>query len=147
MMINYNFDHVFYPGADMVLNTQTLREMLEMLIRVNLVFLNRARQLGYAVPSVYRSGVTYRRQDYWEPIPTLYKRQWGDCKSIPAALIAEQRFQGIHSEPAFRWAESEKGDNSLEWHILVQLGNQFDDPCRKLGMGANEVARFYAAGH
>lgn len=146
MVIEYNLDHVFYPGADMVLNTQTLREMNEFLVRVNLVFLNRARQLGLAVPSLYRSGVVYRRQRFWEPIPTLYRNGYGDCKSLAAARIAEQRFNGLTSFPAVRWADSENNDGSLDWHILVQLGNDFEDPSRRLGMGDNEVARFYAVG-
>lgn len=144
MVISYNLGHVFYPGADKVMNAQTLREMIEMLVRVNLIYLTRAKAFGYSVPSLYRSGVTYKRSGYWEPIPTLYGRKWGDCKSLASALIAEQRFNGIYSQPATRWLENEDGE--IDYHILVQLGTEFEDPSYKLGMGKDEVAKFYGAG-
>jgi hypothetical protein len=142
MLISYNFNHVFYPGADKVMNQQTLREMIEFLVRVNLIYLTRAREFAIAVPSLYRSGVYYKRAGYWEPIPQLYQRGWGDCKSLASALIAEQRFAGIYSQPATRWVEN--ADGTTDYHILVQLGNKFEDPSKRLGMGADEVAKFYA---
>ncbi len=150
MLINYNFTHVFYPGADKVMNAQTLREMVEMLVRVNLIYLSRAQQLGFAVPSLYRSGVVYKRAGFWEPIPTLYERGWSDCKTLASALIAEHRFQGVYSQPATRWVEN--ADGTVDYHILVELPPNrrgqilFEDPSRKLGMGDDEVAKFYAVG-
>lgn len=144
MLINYNFGHVFYPGADMVMNIQTACEMLELNIRCNLIYLTRARQLRYSVPSLYRSGVVYKRAVYWEAIPDLYKRGNGDCKNLTPALIAEQRFRGIYSQPAIRWVEN--ADGSIDYHFLAQLGpDRFEDPNLKLGMGKDEVAKFYAA--
>lgn len=144
MLIQYNFAHVFYPGADKVLNAQTLLQMIELSIRVNLVWLTRMRALGHDVPSLYRSGVYYRRAAWWEPIPVFYKRGWADCKSLAPALIAEQRFRGIYSQPATRWVEND--DGSVDYHILSQLGSKFEDPSRVLGMGDDEVAKFYAEG-
>jgi hypothetical protein len=143
MLIPFNLSHVFYPGADMVMNIQTCREMMEFLIRANLIYLTRARNLGHSIPSLYASGVTYRRVEEWEPIPALYARKWGDCKNLAAALIAERRFKGVRSQPAFRWVEN--ADHSIDYHILEQTGTTFEDPSLKLGMGKDEVAKFYAA--
>ncbi len=142
MHITYDFDHVFYPGADMVLNLQTLRAMCELSIQVNLMYLHRMKQLGRAVPSLYRSGVVYARDDLWRPIPKLYRVGKSDCKNLAPALIAEERFQGVFSVPSFRWVEN--ADGTIDWHILRRLGAEFEDPSRVLGMGDDEVAKFYA---
>jgi hypothetical protein len=143
MLINYNFSRVFAPGADMVLNIQYLREMVEMLARIDLVYLTRARKMGRAVPTLYRSGVRYGRVDLWEDIPTFYESHIADCKNLTPALLAEKRLRGMQCAPAFRWVEN--ADGSVDYHILVQEGTAFEDPSLILGMGKDEVARFYPA--
>jgi hypothetical protein len=143
MQITYDLDHVFYPGADMVMNIHTLRCMVEMNIQMNLVVLWRARQLNIVIPPLYKSGVRYQRDTLWRPIPALYRRGRSDCKNLTPAYIAEQRMRGLMFVPAFRWVEN--ADGSIDYHILAQLGSEFEDPNRKLGMGEDEVAKFYAA--
>ena len=142
MQITYDLDHVFYPGADMVMNIHTLRAMVEMNIQINLIVLWRAKQLGIAIPPLYQSGVRYERDTLWRPIPALYRRGKSDCKNLTPAFIAQQRQRGLMFVPAFRWVEN--ADGSIDYHILAQLGSDFEDPNRKLGMGENEVAKFYA---
>lgn len=142
MQITYDLDHVFFPGADMVMNIHTLRAMVEMNIQVNLIVLWRARQLGITIPRLYDSGVRYERDSLWRPIPALYRRKRSDCKNLTPAFIAQERARGLYFVPAFRWVEN--ADGTIDYHILAQLGSQFEDPNRKLGMGENEVAKFYA---
>lgn len=141
MEITYNFGHVFYPGADKVMNAKTLRRMIDLLVGVNVDYLLDMRRRGLSVPPLYRSGVYYRRARLWEPIPDLYGRQWGDCKNLAPALIAEYLVGGVKCLPTFRWAENP--DGTVDYHILVQNGQNFEDPSKVLGMGADEVARFY----
>ena len=117
-----------------------LRILLDTLIFINLAYLE-----NHAVPSLYDSGVVYGRTTLWEPIPALYARGYGDCKSLSAALIAEYRRKGIDCSPVFRWIRRpndgyRKGET--DYHILVQTARGFEDPSKVLGMGRNENAHF-----
>lgn len=85
--------------------------------------------------------MTYARTQVWEPIPALYKRGYGDCKSLTAALIAQYRLAGKKARPVFRFVP--RPDGGTDYHILVQTERGFEDPSKVLGMGKNEVAKFY----
>lgn len=143
MLISYSLPHVFYPGSDKLLNARTLRIMMDAMISMNRVFLEEAVRLSLAAPLLYKSGVVYDRTSWWEPIPALYKRGYGDCKSLTAAWIAQaQFFKRIPSRPVFRFVDNP--DGTIDYHILVELRNgAFEDPSKVLGMGADEVAKFY----
>ena len=141
MLIRFNVPHVFYPGSDKTENALVLRALVDNLVKLNLIYLACEKRRGGTVPPLYRSGVIYDRTLWWEPIPALYQRRYGDCKSLSAALIAEKRMQGIKAVPTFRWVQNL--DGSVDYHILVQVGNEFEDPSKVLGMGANENRRFY----
>lgn len=143
MLITYNLPHVFHRGTDKLLNARTLRILLDAMVSMNRVFLEEASRLNFAAPLLYKSGVVYDRTTWWEPIPALYKRGYGDCKSLTAAWIAQaQFFRKIPSRPVFRFVEN--GDGTTDYHILVELPNgAFEDPSKVLGMGADEVAKFY----
>jgi hypothetical protein len=134
---------VFYPGSDKLLNARTLRCLLDGLININRVYLEESKRLDYAVPLLYQSGVVYDRTTWWESIPALHARTYGDCKSLTAAWIAEQRMRGIQCRPTFRFLDDEN-DGTTAYHILVDLGSgNFEDPSKVLGMGAQEVAKYY----
>lgn len=142
MLIPYNISHAFFPGADKTMNARTLRVLMRNLIELNLVYLEEAPRLGYAVPLLYASGVVYDRTNWWEPIDALYKRKFGDCKSLTGAWIAQQWMRGIKCEPVHRWVEND--DGTTEYHILAHCGGGvFEDPSKVLGMGDNEVAKFF----
>jgi len=85
--------------------------------------------------------VFYSRTQIWDPIPALYRRGYGDCKSLSAALIADLRRKGIEVEPVFRWVRADdpnvKGETN--YHILVQHARGFEDPSKILGMGKNAL--------
>jgi hypothetical protein len=133
MQITYDLPHVFFPGADAVENAAALRTLLNCLISLNGHYLQ-----AHAAPSLYESGVRYGRTHVWDTIPALYARQYGDCKSLAAALIAQYRAQGIQADPVFRFATQPNG--KLDFHILVRTGRGFEDPSKVLGMGSQEVA-------
>jgi len=95
-----------------------------------------------ATKSLYRSGVTYARTVWWEPIPALYARGSGDCKSLATALVAQYRLARVKSVPVFRWAYNSGG--GTDYHILVQTESGWEDPSKILGMGHNENAKFFS---
>ena len=116
-------------------NAYALRILLDCLVA-----LNRAYLRTHAVPTLYRSGVRYGRTVEWDPIPALYQRGYGDCKSLAAAYIAELRGRGETADPVFRWVKNAEG--GTDFHILVHTFRGFEDPSKVLGMGADENARF-----
>lgn len=139
MQIVYNLPHVFYPGSNRADNAAVLRAMLDMLIRVNISYLKSMRKRGHAVPPLYGSGVVYARTVWWEPIPALYERGWGDCKSLTCAKVAEDYLKGIKTRAVFRFNPK---PNSTDYHILQQTASGYHDPSKVLGMGQDENAWF-----
>ncbi len=139
MDITFNVPHVFYPGSSHDENADALRILLDGLIRLNLAYLRH-----HSVPALYQSGVVYGRTEIWDTIPALYARKFGDCKSLTAALIAEYHVKGIEARPVFRF--NPRRDGGLDYHILVQTGNQFEDPSKVLGMGRDENKHFRQRG-
>jgi hypothetical protein len=138
MRIVFNLPHLFRLDTSPVENSDGLRNLMETLVRFNLDYLK-----NYKVPHLYRSGVVYGRTNMWEPIPALYERGFGDCKSLSAALIAQYEIRGIPASPVFRFsASSYRGDDHLLYHILVQTTDGYEDPSRKLGMGRDEWKYF-----
>lgn len=157
MHITFNVPHVFNVRASDVDNARALEAFLGCLVNLNIKHL----QL-HPEHELYKSGTRYGRTKLWEPIPALYKRKLGDCKSLTAARIAELRLKGIKCMPVFRFHP--RGNGMKDFHILVMfptynealkahaygadiqrtdLGAYFEDPSKKLGMGTNEVAKFY----
>lgn len=142
MVIPFDLTHVFNGRASDLDNSFVLRSLLDCLIDINVAYIKR-----YKVPPLYRSGVRYGRTKRWYPIPGLYARGVGDCKSLTAALVAEYLSQGIQAEPVFRWARNRRG--GTDFHILVKVPKAngyerkvFEDPSRRLGMGRDELRYF-----
>jgi hypothetical protein len=127
MNIGFNLDHVFNPYAAEVDNAYVLKTMLDALTRINLVYICR-----YHPAPLYESGVVYGRTVIWDPIPALYKKGFGDCKSLSCALIAEYISQGKPAKPVFRFMN--RPDGGKDFHILVSTAQGFEDPSAKLGM-------------
>lgn len=142
MHIIYNFPHVFYPGSNRVLDARTLRAMIDLLVEANIAYLEECQRQAHVVSSLYTSGVRYDRTVWFEPIPALYARTYGDCKSLSGALIAEKHMQGIKTAPVFRFFEQPNGIK--DYHILVAKDDgSFEDPSKVLGMTDNENAKFF----
>jgi hypothetical protein len=130
MRICFDLGGVFYPGATEDDNALALQAALEFLVSVNRIYIKR---YGRAVPSLYNCGVRYARTQVWDSIPDLITRHYGDCKSLTALRIAELREAGTNCRPVFRFATNPQTGRK-DFHILVQSGNAFEDPSRKLGM-------------
>ena len=146
MVIPYGISFAFQPGSDKAVNAETLRLLMDTLIKLDEIYLASARRKGLVVPHLFASGVKYGRTDSWDTIPDLYLKQRGDCKSLTAALIAQIRESGGWAVPEFRWLVRPK-DGGLDYHILVltdgrqtfegyRLGNASGmcDPSKALGM-------------
>ena len=106
MQVTFNIPHAFGPGSNQAMNAETLEAMEELLIGINLATLRLAKRFKKSFPALYRSGVVYGRTTLWEPIPALYQRGFGDCKSLAAARIAELRFNGIPAKPVHRFVRN-----------------------------------------
>lgn len=142
MQIIYNFPHVFYPGSNKLMDARTLRAMIDLLVVTNLIYLEECERHSYAVPSLYTSGVRYDRTLWFEPIPALYGRTYGDCKSLSGAYIAQAARQKIETAPVFRFVEYDNGVK--DYHILVEHADgHFEDPSKVLGMPEHEVQKFF----
>lgn len=135
MQITLNLMHVFHPGSPSVDNALALEALLDCMVALNLAFL----RTHPGTKPLYSSGVRYGRTRIWEPIPALYARGYGDCKSLATARVAELRLSGIECKPVYRWVTRPNGVR--DFHILVQTGDTFEDPSKTLGMGENENSR------
>ena len=136
-LIGIHLEDVFSPDASQADSSRALRNLLEYMVRQNMD----DRRYHPEFPSLYRSGVVYARTTWWEPIPALFRRGKGDCKSLATALVAEYRLEGVWAVPVHRWIRNE--DGTTDYHILVQSESGWEDPSRRLGMGYHENARFY----
>lgn len=134
-LFTFDMPDAFNPMSSEKLNAVVLRILLDSLANLNLDYLK-----SNAVPGLYQSGVRYGRTVIWDSIPALYARRYGDCKSLTAAMVAEYNHQGIAASPVFRFKK--RPDGRLDFHILVQTANGFEDPSKVLGMGQDENAWF-----
>ncbi len=139
MQITFNLPQIFHFGSDRAENAEGLAALLGCLVRINIAYLKSMRRRKITVPKLYASGVVYARTVWWEPIPALYERKFGDCKSLSCALVAQYYMEGKQSQPVFRFNPREE---STDYHILVQTPKGYEDPSKVLGMGKDENAWF-----
>jgi hypothetical protein len=139
--ITFDLPSCFDSASDPVDNARALRALLHCLGAINLVYLQ--YRAGRVAP-LYDSGVYYDRTQVWDSIPALYRRGYGDCKSLTGALIAERVMDGQKASPVFRWMVGQDGQTN--YHILVMTPDGFEDPSKVLGMEQNENAYFKKAG-
>lgn len=118
-------------------NAEALAALLDCLVGLNLSYLKYGRSAR--IPILYESGVYYERTDIWDTLPSLYQRGYGDCKSLTAAYIAQLTAQGVECAPVFRFIPRTDGSGYMDFHILVQTAEGFEDPSKVLGMGSLEV--------
>lgn len=119
--------HVFNGNSSDLDNAYVLKTLLDALVSINLAYVRR-----FHPKPLYESGVVYGRTTIWEPIPALYARGYGDCKSLSAALVAEYLAKGKPAKPAFRFKDRPNGGK--DFHVLVLTAEGYEDPSAKLGM-------------
>lgn len=114
---------------------RSLDALLSALLSLDLLFL----ETNPGTPSLYRSGVRYRREgtvegmeERWDTIPQCLERGWGDCEDLSAWRAAELIVSG--EDPSSR-PEIYHVRPGL-WHVRVRRGDgSLEDPSRVLGMG------------
>lgn len=143
MVLEYDLDGMFTPGSDAVMDLQTARCFVDNSTRLCLIYLTRARDLGYRIPRLRQSGVRYAEDRFWRNLPGVYKARLTDCKNLTPIDIAERIFyDGVQAQPAFRWFQNPGG--IIDYHILTQVGSDFVDTSLELGMNRELAAKFYA---
>jgi hypothetical protein len=129
--VAFGIDTAFNARASKGSNAIALRALLDCLVDLDLIYLNAFPD----TPGLYEAGVFYHLMPTrapWDTIPTLFKRHYGDCKSLAAARIAELRQHGQMARPVFRYIKNRWG---TMFHILVLHDNgQWECPSRILGM-------------
>lgn len=106
---------------------------LEGLTRLNERLMSDAAVSGQAAPSLYRSGVRYRREprEVWKHWVDTLADGWGDCEDLAAWRAAELRASGVDPKASVTTYKSAP----RTWHAVVVRGDgQIEDPSRKLGM-------------
>jgi len=136
-IVTFNIKNAFEKGSPSLSNAVVLRALLDGLIAANVVYLK-----YHTFPSLYESGVVYKRTNVWDSLPALYHRGYGDCKSLTAALVAERMTRRESAMPVFRWMPRPNEEGVKDFHILVESSYGYEDPSRRLGMGADENAYF-----
>jgi len=127
--IPFVLSHEFSGGASAEENSFALRALLVALIALDRRYLRNHPN----TPPLYASGVVYMKTPGWLTIEAMYRKGYGDCKSLAAALIAERAEQGIECRPVFR--DIKRGDGGYEFHILVQCPDgRYEDPSKICGM-------------
>lgn len=135
MQIIHNLPEVFERGSSSARNARALKIELDCLIAHDLDYLQH-----HACPKLKNAGVIYGRTVWWENIPAVLERGYGDCKSLSAWRTAELRHAGLAAKPVFRWVKNP--DGYRDFHILVQTEGGFEDPSKELGMGRDENVYF-----
>lgn len=120
-------------------NALALDALMTCLIELDSLYLKLRAQKGIETPFLYDTPVYYERTIVWDTIPALYRRGFGDCKSLAACRVAELRRIGIPCEAVFRF---DGNVHMTMFHILVMHEDgTFEDPSKVKGMiGPQELA-------
>lgn len=114
---------------------ENLRIVSECLVQLDMDFLRRARG---RVPSLYASGVRYRREgtpsagpraERFQMIPEVLRTRSGDCEDLSAWRVAELRLSGVRAIP---WIIR---TGARLYHVQVKYPDgRIEDPSKRLGM-------------
>jgi hypothetical protein len=142
--VTFDLPSLFHPGSHPVENAEAVQALLRCLTSINLDFL---RKFPDTVP-LYRSGVVYDRTEVWDSIPALLARQYGDCKSLSCARVAEYLAADQPAQPVFRWIHNTDplSPYHVNYHILVLTSHGWEDPSKVCGMLDNENLYFKPTG-
>jgi hypothetical protein len=80
----------------------------------------------------------------WDTTPMLYRRGFGDCKTLVATRIAQLRRNGHQVMPVFRHVKDGWG---TMFHILILHGSgHWECPSRALGMRTEQELPLHQQG-
>ena len=116
-LVTFDLPFVFHAGSTPTENAIALQALLHCLTAINEDYLRHCPDSAY----LYESGIYYDRTEIWDSIPALYRRGYGDCKSLSCALVAERRAQRREAVPVFRWVAVKESSAPFHvfYHILV----------------------------
>ena len=137
----FDLPGVFHIGSDPTENAKTLQTLLHCLCDIDAAYLQYRQG---QIPELYNSGVYYARTEVWDSTPALYKRGFGDCKSLASTRIAELSVNhDIPCTPDFRFFQDEQ--KRTFYHIVLMTPNGWECPSKVLGMGEDENSYFSKA--
>ena len=138
-LVTFELPHVFHADSTPAENAQALRILLHALVAINEDYLSKYPR----TPRLYDAGIVYDRTEVWDSIPALYRRRYGDCKSLACALVAERHAGGRKAEPVFRWIASRPDRSKFDilYHILVLGEEGWEDPSKVCGMAWDRDVR------
>jgi hypothetical protein len=90
----------------------------------------------YNLPSLYASGVRYKREprgrEYWKGYQQILRDRFADCDDLSAARVGELIATGV--DPGARVYIYRTGPTTL--HAVVKRSSgRIEDPSKRLGMG------------
>ena len=135
MQVVLNLPDFVGTNEDIGESAEFINAMLACVVTMNRRYLKR-----HSVPHIYSSGVRYGRTTEWEVVPGVLRRKVADCKSLAPWLTAVYLNQGRFAQCGFRYRMNPR-TGFLDYHILVDGPNGWEDPSRVLGMGKNENQR------
>lgn len=141
----FTLPHVFHKDSDLNQNAAALEPLLECLTDIDFIY----EFYHPGTQPLYENDCYYDRTVVWDSTPALYKRGYGDCKSLSCKKVAEFRAAGLPARPVFRFLPPDQNPKGqFQYHILVLGPNgprDWLDPSKVKGMGKNENAYFNAA--
>lgn len=131
------FDLKLFTGPDDVKRSRKdLLALMHALSYINLTYIQAQFAAGKAVPSIYKSGVSYQAEEHteiWQDIPTLLENRFGDCEDLACWRVAELNFAGIKAKPYLKWRNT--GPRQSVMHATVAWPDgRIEDPSAALGM-------------
>jgi hypothetical protein len=134
----FTIDRAFSPRASKEVNARALEVLLAALCALDRIWF----ASGRACLPLYATPVYYARTMVWDTTPALYRRGYGDCKSLSASRVAELRQSGIWCRPVFRFQGS---PSATMFHILIMFEDgTWECPSALLGMHARQEQPQYA---
>lgn len=129
-VVVFGIEGAFAPHVSGRKNAKALETLLACLCELNRIWLKyHPNTMG-----LYDTPVYYDRTLVWDTIPALYRRGFGDCKSLSAARVAQLRAAGIWCTPVFRFKAR---PHSTLYHILIMFQDgSWECPSALLGMHA-----------
>lgn len=109
---------------------RSLQALVEVVEGLNVDFL----RANPRTPWLYRSGVRYapelpEERETFATIPAVLERRTGDCDDLAPWRSAELRVRcGVPAKAVVLQIRPGL------WHVVVRVGNVFEDPSRALGM-------------
>jgi hypothetical protein len=110
-----------------------IESIAEGLVQLNLWMLEAAEVAGVEPPSLYDSGIRYRREphgrEHWQSAAEVTSVGGGDCEDLAAFRVAELRYYDGDPGARVRVVRTPRGS----FHAIVQRGDgSYEDPSRIL---------------